>query len=49
MYDVTNDLPEGYTHFYIKGHHKNASTVAHGEVETYPFYICQNQYLYGYK
>ena len=49
MYKVIYDLPGGYTHFYIKGHHKNASTVAHGEVETYPFYICQYQYLYGYK
>ena len=49
MYKVTYDLPEGYTHFYIKGHHKDYSTVADGEEETYPFYICQNQYLYGYK
>lgn len=49
MYDVTNDLPEGYTHFYIKGHHKSPSNVADGEEATYPFYICQYQYLYGYK
>ena len=49
MYDVTNELPAGYTHFYIKGHHKDYSTGADGEEATYPLYICQYQYLYGYK
>ena len=49
MYKVIYDLPGGYTHFYIKGHHKSPSNVADDEEATYPFYISQNQYLYGYK
>ena len=49
MYDVTNELPAGYPHFYIKGHHQSPSNVADGEEATYPFYICQYQYLYGFK